>query len=676
MQYRADIDGLRAIAVVSVVLFHAGFSTFSGGFVGVDIFFVLSGFLITTIIWRDIQAKQFTFKNFYQRRIRRIFPAYLAMLLVTAIVAVKILTPNDLEDYADSLIASIFSISNFYFAGEMSYFQDAAEELPLLHTWSLSVEEQFYVIWPVALLVIAATPLKKLLLPLVALFIVMSIGITEWAIQNKSKTMVFFFTPFRIWELMMGAILAFIPLSKLNITGRNILSFAGLLAILVPVFLYDKSSPLFPGFSAVWPCLGTALIIYAGGGLASNHQQPLVNRLLSLQALTFTGLVSYSWYLWHWPVFAFDRYLQGAPEPTHALVLIIASYVVAILSWRFIEQPFRYVRAQAKPQPHIDSAEEPHKNYSFNRRPITYALVTIVLFAGVGWMLQDGLPKRADKRAVAASEAMISEYHLTDQCLRQRRDEETINDRPECVLFEDSNNLNQPKVALWGDSHANSYAPAVEEFAKNNNAALHLMMMQACKTYFRVEQTKESVGRSDRACEKFNKNTLQVLQDSNIDTVIIAGYYGSVFMAEHGLEDRTATEAVEEIQNYLANLIVKPLVKAGKHVVLLGQPPIFPNGGGRCLAKRAFLGSGLANCDTDINYQQKTAALNNNALADIAENQPNVTYVDPATVFCDEYRCTPYPQKVFAFRDKHHLNVAGAHLITRLLQEELDISKP
>lgn len=262
MQYRADIDGLRSIAIIPVVLYHAGVSLFRGGYVGVDVFFVISGYLITSILLEDIEKNRFSLELFYFRRAKRIFPALFFLLFISYFLCYYLFVPEDFKRFAKSFVATLLFSSNIIFWRESGYFDINSELKPLLHTWSLSVEEQFYIFFPLFLYFMTKKLRKKLNLTIIAIFAI-SLFISIWGVYNKPSA-TFYLLPTRAWELMLGAILAIGVLKPINTKfAREALSFFGFLLIVISIFFYDKNT-LFPGYAALLPCLGTFLIIYTG----------------------------------------------------------------------------------------------------------------------------------------------------------------------------------------------------------------------------------------------------------------------------------------------------------------------------------------------------------------------------------------------------------------------------
>jgi peptidoglycan/LPS O-acetylase OafA/YrhL len=334
MKYRPEIDGLRALAVIPVILFHAGFELFSGGFVGVDVFFVISGYLITTILIEDIEKKRFSLVNFYERRARRILPALFFVLITTTFFSYFILYPSDLKEYSYSLMSVLAFVSNVFFWKKTEYFMTEAELIPLLHTWSLAVEEQYYLLFPIFLLLVWHFG-KSRVFWIIVVFAIISLAVSEWGWRNEMNAN-FYLAPTRVWELFAGSIAAFI-VQKRGVQSNNTLSFLGLAAIFFAFFVYDEAT-LFPSIYALVPVVGVVLLVLFA------DQNTLVAKLLSTRALVGIGLISYSAYLWHQPLFAFYRRLYGIQLDTIiSYCLVTVTFVLAFLSWRLVEQPFRDV---------------------------------------------------------------------------------------------------------------------------------------------------------------------------------------------------------------------------------------------------------------------------------------------------------------------------------------------
>ncbi|WP_413989288.1 acyltransferase family protein [Labrys okinawensis] len=341
--HRLDIDGMRALAIVPVLFFHLGSEVLKGGYIGVDVFFVISGFLITGILQSEIQAGTFSLLHFYDRRIRRIFPALLAVLLASTILAVVLLLPPDILDFSRSGLAAALFSSNFYFMSATDYFNVAADSNPLLHTWSLAVEEQYYIVFPLLLWALGGAG-RRWTLPVVALLALGSFVLSVVFVRSH-QVAAFYMAPTRAWELLVGALLALGAVPKIEWAWlRETLAALGLALIVAGCLLFYKNMP-FPGERALVPCIGAALLIHAG-----TSGPTLVGRLLSLRPLVFIGLISYSLYLWHWPIIIFFRIWSARPVGVgEGALLLVLSFAAAALSWRYIEQPFQRKAVAASP---------------------------------------------------------------------------------------------------------------------------------------------------------------------------------------------------------------------------------------------------------------------------------------------------------------------------------------
>jgi peptidoglycan/LPS O-acetylase OafA/YrhL len=332
LKYRPEIDGLRAVAVVPVILFHAGFDLFSGGYVGVDVFFVISGYLITTILVNDIENNRFSLVSFYERRARRILPALFFVMLLCIPFAWMWMLPSQLQSFSRSLIAvSLFS-SNILFWRESGYFGAAAEEKPLLHTWSLAVEEQYYLLFPIFLFLTWRFG-KNRLYWMIVVFAAISLLLSEWGWRNVPNAN-FYLAPTRAWELFAGSIAAFI-VQKNGVRKNNLLSLLGLAAITFSIFAFGEETP-FPSVYALIPVLGVLLLVLYGDA------NTFAAKLLSMKVFVGIGVISYSAYLWHQPLFAFSRITSlETPNVLVMLTLSGCSLVLAYFSWRYVEAPFR-----------------------------------------------------------------------------------------------------------------------------------------------------------------------------------------------------------------------------------------------------------------------------------------------------------------------------------------------
>lgn len=451
--YRPDIDGLRAIAVLSVLFFHADIG-FPGGFVGVDVFFVISGYLITGLILNDLNGGRFSLRGFWERRVRRILPALTLVVIASLVAGWFLFLPPDLKALGRSVFAQAALASNLNFWLEAGYFDQAAEFKPLLHTWSLAVEEQFYLLFP--LLLVALHRLSRTSIPRVILLLsLISFALSVYCSYHHSGAN-FYLLPTRAWELLIGSFLAAIPAQRT--TPRWItesLSASGLLAILTAIFLYDRTTR-FPGLTALPPCLGTALIIWG-----STTAPTSTGRLLAARPLVFIGLISYSLYLWHWPLLVFTRYLTIDPlSAGQRTLLLLASLLLATLSWKWVELPFRrrlILRSRVQ--------------------TFTFAGITIALFLPLGLALYitKGLPSRFPPAALRYSNTTTTDFQFVqDMSYRIGLPEAQSGD----LIELGTGDTHQPiHLLVWGDSHAAAILPIIDTLCKERSlravAAVH-----------------------------------------------------------------------------------------------------------------------------------------------------------------------------------------------------------
>ena len=552
--YRPDIDGLRALAILSVVLYHAGVPGITGGFTGVDIFFVLSGYLIGGHIDSELRAGSFSYLRFYRRRTKRILPAFFAVLAFILLAALVLLSPLEAAQTARSAFAATLSASNILFWITANYFAPKTELNPLLMTWSLGVEEQFYAIIP-WLMVLLTRIRRNWLLPAILATCALSFFFA-WSELGRSPMLVFYMLPARAWELGIGVALAVAELNRKQdaLPGpiAQLISLTGLASILAPVFLLTAATP-FPGPAALPSVVGTALVLAVPDSWINR-------RLLSLPPLTFIGRVSYSWYLWHWPLLAFLRVVYGGDPPQPArLLTVAASLAPAVLSYYLIEQPFR--RSTRPPAPLL----------------FRYALVgiaTLAVCAGV-W-LTHGLPQRFPALARMESPEQTLK---SDPCLVGDRDEPNLS--PACFDL----SATRPSVAIWGDSHAAALASGLRSTAGAQGYGFIELGKNSCPPLIGATHYIPLAPLGAAACIRFNRKTLALLHDHRIPIVILAASWAAPFnrtwLDGWLTPDRApqspapSLEVSRQLFTESLTASIRALQDAGKQVIVLEDTPNF-----------------------------------------------------------------------------------------------------
>jgi len=642
MKYRADIDGLRAVAVLSVMAFHAGLSIVPGGFVGVDVFFVISGYLISSIVFAEIAQSRFSIVSFYERRIRRIFPALFATLAICGIFAGIYLLPSELVAYGKSMLAATASFSNFYFLRHSGYF-DSPFSQPLLHTWSLAVEEQFYITFPLFLVLVRKFFPQRLKAAVVMLFVASLL--TSAIVVSHSPETAFYMLYTRAWELLLGTILSLRMFPRLQSAWlRNAATLAGVGMIAFSVLTYTKET-LFPGFSALGPCVGSALIIWAGeGGLS------LVGSVLSCRPMVFIGLISYSLYLWHWPVVilrhmgilvgigAFTSHGHAALLSSHRIdmvVVVAISFVLAVLSWWFVERPFRLGPLR------------------LSGRPL-FALAGSVLFILVGVSAWTVLAGGFKGRFPAAAVQVASEGETMVGASRRDGIDgiHSLKTGP-CFIttdyhFEDYNYnacLHQvsgkKNYLVLGDSHSDMLWPALASSLQDAN------VMQASTAA--CEPALPQSGSQD--CRKMMEYILQTYLPAHpVDRVLIVGRWEEKHLP--GLTELIAWTKQHQVP-----------------VTVFGPVPEYDGPLPRLLAYSiAFHKPSLAS-------QHLVASLGSldSEMQSLADNVWHVPYVSLYREICGAEGCAEYADAAHTIPmsgDTNHLTGIGASLVVRRLAEK------
>ncbi|MDV3503101.1 acyltransferase family protein [Marinobacter sp. M-5] len=633
MQYRREIDGLRAMAVLPVILFHAGFSWFSGGYVGVDVFFVISGYLITNILISEMSEGNFSIAKFYERRARRILPALFFVMICCVPFAWLWMVPQELKNFYQSFVAISFFASNVLFWRKSGYFAPAAEENPLLHTWSLAVEEQFYIFFPLLLLMLWRFGKKPIFYVIIGLSF-LSFLLSEYGWRNH-PTANFYLLPTRAWELGVGAICAFLMFQR-SPKPNSMAASTGLALIAYSIFFFDETTP-FPSVYALAPVLGTALIILY------SHEQNLVNRILASRILVGIGLISFSAYLWHQPLLAFAR-IRSASEPGWVLMfgLSIASLTLALITWKYIEQPFRT------------------RELSFTRsrkQIFSYAAIGTVIFttSGLYGHFNSGLPDRVAPSGVPFSEINIAErikvnHGLDSEC------EGTFTTSEKCRTGPD------PRVMLWGDSFAMHLAQAVLASPSLEGKNLIQFTKSVCSPILGVALTNRKYPEAwSRSCVSFNDQVRDWLKnDNDIEYVIMSSPLGILF---NEIYDATGARrpASEEVVLAAMNETAAFVESLGKKPVFVSPPPRTGENLSKCSTYNLiFEGNEVFDCAFTVAElsEQHIAVMTFLARPDLA-----LPVLDLGQYICDRGKCPTLVDGINIYRDVGHLSDQGSELI-------------
>ena len=656
-KYRADIDGLRAIAVLSVVLFHA-FPTLqlsifpslhiAGGFIGVDIFFVISGFLISTIIFDNLEKGSFSFVEFYSRRIKRIFPALLLVLITCFAFGWFALLADEYKQLGKHIAGGAGFVSNFVFWNESGYFDNTAETKPLLHLWTLGIEEQFYIIWP--LLLWAAWKGKFNLLTITLVIATISFVLNIKGVRTDPVA-TFYSPQTRFWELLIGSILAYVTLYKPNIfpaeklnaflntiiyshsaqanpnTFRNIQSFIGT-ALIVTGLLTITKEGYFPGTLALLPTLGAVLIISAG-------QQALVNRLiLSNRILVWFGLISFPLYLWHWPLLSFARIVESeTPTINIRIAVVVISIVLAWLTYKFIEKPIRFGRFG-------------------NVKTIVLAALMVIV-GTAGYFVYIHAEEKAPK---LISEAM-------DNCIQNFPDWTTITDRP-CIIQPKTHNA----IAIIGDSHAAQLFPGMSEILAPNEG-IAVFNASCAAPYINVTTLlKENIKLRERNYQLMNLGYDYIIKDPAIKTVVLAH---NPYCSYGDAQDKTnlADKDFNHVLKEGMKRTFSALIAANKQIVVLFDNPSLPFDPKLCVARPFRLTQKNDHCsfprkifDSNVVYSNYRSLVESTII-----NYPQIKTLNLSELLCDKANCYASKNGQLLYSDKSHLSDAGSRYLAPYL---------
>ena len=629
MQYRPEIDGLRALAVIPVILFHAGFDFFSGGFIGVDIFFVISGYLITSIIISEKEKKGFfSLINFYERRARRILPALFLVMAASIPFAYLLFVPPDMKDFSQSLFATATFLSNFLFFSESGYFDTATELKPLLHTWSLAVEEQYYILFPLILL--STWKLKrKWVVVILAIVALSSLLLAQWTSDIAPKA-AFYLLPTRFWELLIGSFIAFYFSTKKSIKGNQFFSLLGFILILYSIFIFNEHTQ-FPSFYTLLPTLGTALIIIF------TSSKTLIYKILSNKIIVGIGLISYSAYLWHFPLLAFAKYKSFEPLNLYTIIIIIIiTFILAYLTWKYVETPTRCVN-------------------KFNRKRLVYFSVlgsVAFIMLGIYGHISKGLEYRGE-----FSKLYPIKYLSTSGCRNNALYEGL------CIR----GGTKEPEIALIGDSHASAISNQLELALKTSNRSFLLSTSGKCAPlidFIIINKNKDNCINSRK--EAFSK----IITNKEIKTVVLYAEW-AIYTKGYRDNDRPrlmsykSNNATSEFDNprifkEAIRSTINQLLAANKHIVIIESTPEFHVRVYDNYAKAKHLNLSI----NDITISTSEYNERNKEVQSIFGQLNNVSFIRTKKLFCNKEVCSGVSaDKNILFSDSNHVTEYGAKRI-------------
>jgi peptidoglycan/LPS O-acetylase OafA/YrhL len=653
MKYRREIDGLRAIAVIPVLLFHAGLGGMTGGFVGVDVFFVISGYLITSILLDDLKRDRFSLMNFYERRARRILPALAFVVLITALAAVVLMPADLFKDFALSVVNVGTFTSNFYFYATSGYFATLAEEKPLLHTWSLAVEEQYYLFFPVLLAWLWGRSKNAVITVLVGLTMV-SFACGQYLLGQNQLDANFYLIFSRAWELFFGSFLAFLQLPKWQSSRwiNELGSWVGMGMIAYSVFAFTDHTP-FPGYATLMPVVGTCLLIVFASPTG------LLGRILCSRVLVYFGLMSYSLYLWHQPILAFLKMKTVGTVPDWMLwMALVLAVLLASCSLRWIEKPFR------------------NKQFLTRARVFQLSIFTLALMIGLGWLshAQNGFPQRFSDSPYTAT---ISSSPMHRKC--NTRGVDYLKPADACTYL----GANITWAAL-GDSHIVEPAYALAKRLEPSGEGLLHLAFTACPNGYTIELN------TPKGCSDWSKEAVaEILARDSIKDVLI-GYRYSMHLFGADLSrypippdespmpyikaDFRRTMQGSARDQYWQSLLntIDALLEGGKRVHIMYPIPELPTDFVKAATPWSIFSDqtvlDLAHITTTDFYRRRNHFILNR-LDSLPYNQ-DLRAIKPAAVFCDQTHCTSVLNGQALYRDDDHLTIYGADLIIQQLNPQ------
>jgi peptidoglycan/LPS O-acetylase OafA/YrhL len=649
MPNKPEIDGLRGIAILAVLLNHVDRSLLPGGYVGVDVFFVISGYLITGILRRDISAQDFSFSHFYSRRVKRLLPAGGVMAALTAVGAAFLLLPKEFKEFGTSMAAYALMATNFLFWKWDDYFAGQHASWPLLHTWSLAVEEQFYLLFPWLIWNLRQRSQLCQVTVMVALS-GLSFAFSTWQTQVDPRS-AYYLLPSRAWEMLAGALVAYLPAMTSSFVQKRIVGTLAIIAIVLPMHLYSEQTP-FPGIAAVPPVLGTAMILYL-----IDSEAYLLKRLLSSSALVLTGKMSYSLYLWHWPVLVLLRYpWSGMPETLPPLLVptaVIISFVIAWLSYRYIESPCRRV---ALPDQYV----------------LALALLSIIgfTFAGLAIRQAQGYPSRLPRSSVRFAAGATDFHPRASETFHLSLAEVCCGRLP---LIGEVPPTRGVTFVVWGDSHANALVPAFDEAAKRRKVSGYALTRGATPP---VSFISFAPGGPYPIDEAFRSAAFDRIKFEDVPHVILVARWTTILQRDF-LQNGVPVRVPAEKEAMLAEALIATAAALGESGVrktwIVEEVPTQRFHVPKQLALQALYGWQDTKSVTLEDHDRETAGVRR--VFDVVKRQ-GIGIVNLNDVFFQGVESTVADHGLPLYIDHTHLSVTGARRLTTALTplfDQLDI---
>lgn len=637
-KYRPDIDGLRSIAVGSVVIFHAFPEWFKGGFIGVDIFFVISGFLISLIIFNNLEHERFSILDFYVRRVKRIFPALMTVMIVCALAGGVILFADEYGQLGKHLLGGSTFISNILFWRESGYFDNSAETKPLLHLWSLAIEEQFYLFWP--LLLAFVWKRKWGFLRIVSMIALVSFVINLHLVDHDQTAA--FYSPFaRFWELMVGGTLAYINLHRpdLNARGKQLQSWMGL-ALLVTGFVLLNGDRSFPGWWALLPCVGTFLLLSAGPGAWFNR------KVLASKPMVGIGLISYPLYLWHWPLLSFATIIAGQTAPQQwRLLAVVVAVLLAWGTFLFIERPLRHVRGV--------------------RIVWTLLMVNVVVGLAGGVIYHNGgFPQRPINEKLdylARSDVFNGSRNSDGSCTRLNH-LDPVNEEV-CL-----SNSATPQILFVGDSHVMALHSAI--FSRQLALPSIMVAGHACRVYPNLPYKPANVRRWSNNCTAIAQQAIAVGQQfPSIRTVVISGAYprGNLDLpSQYKVNDHALSQREAFLSGY--GSLIESFLAQGKQVVFVADVPFLKLDPHACVNR--FGAGPMRECAFSRAEHDEIRKAYDAAVNELRQLHPKATVFDPVDLFCSATECKAKIDGAYLYNDDQHISLAASKYLLQSMRRD------